>query len=338
MAERLIIVSAPHKFRDSIVDLHDHEGVVECHTYRTDEDEHDAVHLLVSADMRQELLDKLQDILSGNEDWRLIIMPVEASVPRPEEEDAGDKEEENEEKRKQAKAVESREELYEKVSKNAELSEIYLLFVGLSAVVAAIGLIENNVAVIVGAMVIAPLLGPNLAFCLGVALGDRELMFKAILTTAAGIGLVVVLGGVIGYFWPIDFDSEELMSRTEVGLDSMALALASGAAAALSMTTGVSSALVGVMVAVALMPPAVAIGLFLGADRAQDALGALLLLSVNVVCLNLAAQLSFVARGITPRTWMERKNARRAVFVNVIIWIALTVLLAVLLLIRKQTG
>jgi len=67
------------------------------------------------------------------------------------------------------------------------------------------------------------------------------------------------------------------MSRTDVGLDSVALALASGAAAVLSLTTGVSSTLVGVMVAVALLPPTLAVGILLGDGRWELAAGAMLM-------------------------------------------------------------
>jgi uncharacterized membrane protein len=87
-------------------------------------------------------------------------------------------------------------------------------------------------------------------------------------------------------------------------------------------------------VAVALLPPAATIGLMLGAGRIDLAFGAALLLGVNFVCVNLSAQVAFVARGVTPRTWLEKRQARRAVMVNACIWIVLLVALAVLLYLR----
>jgi uncharacterized hydrophobic protein (TIGR00341 family) len=173
----------------------------------------------------------------------------------------------------------------------------------LSTAVAAIGLIKNNVAVVIGAMLIAPLLGPNLAFGLGTALGDISLMRKSALTNSVGIILAVILSVVVGVFWPFDVSSPELAARAVVGLDSVALALASGAAAALSLTTGLSSVLVGVMVAVALLPPAVTLGLMLGHEDTAAAVGAGLLLAINVVCINLAIKVVFFIKGIHPRTW-----------------------------------
>ncbi|MEM1130218.1 MAG: TIGR00341 family protein [Pseudomonadota bacterium] len=328
MSERLIVVSAAPRYQKAIAGLASDPGILACQIYTTSDQEHDVIHFLVTLETRQEVLDRLQGILSGTEDWRLTILPVEASVPR-----VADEAEQALGKAKRRKpSSESREELYAQVAQNAEPNGPYLTFVGLSAVVAAIGLIENNVAVVIGAMVIAPLLAPILAFCLGVALGDRGLMARSAATGGLGLLVVVALGAAISLFLPVPLDSAELLARTQVGFGGMALALASGAAAALSMTTGLSAALVGVMVAVALMPPAVTIGLMLGAQEWSNALGATLLLAVDIVCLNLSAQVAFVARGVTPRTWLEKRAARRAVIVNVVIWCLLLVALAALLI------
>jgi uncharacterized membrane protein len=117
------------------------------------------------------------------------------------------------------------------------------------------------------------------------------------------------------------------MSRTEIDLGNIALALASGAAAALTLTGGVSSALVGVMVAVALLPPAAAIGIFLGAGEITLALKAGVLLAVNVSCVNLATLAVLIYRGIKPRTWIERRSARQSILFSAAGW---SVMLAVL--------
>lgn len=148
----------------------------------------------------------------------------------------------------------TRQELYDDTEKSARLDSTFLVLVFLSTIVAAIGLIEDNVAVVIGAMVIAPLLGPNIALALGTALGDTALMWRSLKTNLAGLCMTLVLSILIALFWPLNIDSHELLARTDVGLDSVALAFASGAAAALSLTTGLSSVLVGVMVAGRLAP------------------------------------------------------------------------------------
>ena len=282
------------------------------------EDGLQAIRLLLADDKLQPVLDSLHTLLGAQPNFRIVVLPVEITLPKPSEEDQ--KEEDS--------AVAARESLYRGVEKNARLDLNFIVLVFLSTIVATIGLIKNNVAVVIGAMVIAPLLGPNLAFGLGTALGDLSLMRKSALTTAAGIALAVALSVGIGMFWPFDISSPEIISRTEVELDSVALALASGAAAALSMTTGLSSVLVGVMVAVALRPPAVTLGLMLGLGDFNLALGAGLLLAINLVCVNLACKLVFMLKGIRPRTWVEKEKARRAMVVYIMGWV---VTLAVLI-------
>ncbi len=279
------------------------------------------IRLLVADSKIQSALDSLQKILGAQPSAWLVVLPVEIALPKPSD---AERKEEN-------AAIEAREALYNEVEKNAHLDLNFAVLVVLSTIVAAIGLIENNVAVVIGAMVIAPLLGPNLAFGLGTALGDVSLMRKSALTTAVGLALAVALSVMVGIFWPFDFSSPELAARSRVGLDSVALALASGAAAALSMTTGLSSVLVGVMVAVALLPPAVTLGIMLGIGDINLAYGAGLLLAINVVCVNLAIKVVFFIKGIRPRSWWEKKKAKRAMVTYILVWIVtLIILMAVI--------
>jgi len=209
------------------------------------------------------------------------------------------------------------------------------LLVFLSTVVVAIGLIEDNVAVVIGAMVIAPLLGPNIALALGAALGDMPLMWKAIKTTLAGLATALLFSILIGIFWPLNASSQELMARTDVGLDSVVLALASGAAAVISLTTGLASVLVGVMVAVALLPPTATLGIMLGSGQTKLAVGAALLLAVNIVCVNLAAKIVFWVRGVKPRSWLEKQKANQSMVTYLVIWVLSLTFLLVVIFIRK---
>jgi uncharacterized hydrophobic protein (TIGR00341 family) len=213
-----------------------------------------------------------------------------------------------------------------------------VVLVFLSTVVAGIGLITDNVAVLIGAMVIAPLLGPNLALAFGVAVGDRELIAKALLTNAAGLTLAVALAACVPLFVAVDVTRGELAARTVVGYDSVALALASGAAASLSITTGLSSTLVGVMVAVALLPPAATFGICLAEGAFRAAGGAALLLAINIVSVNLAAHAVFLAKGIRPRTWWERQGASQSVRLTLLGLTATLVALIALIALGQSAG
>jgi len=291
----------------------------------TDEMERCSMRLLVQPEQQQRVMDALQGILSASENSHVIMYTPDVIWPVP-------KEEPGDEKPSSANSV-TREELYLQIEKGARLDGNFILLDILSSIVVAIGLIEDNVAVVIGAMVIAPLLGPNLALALGSALGDRKLMGRALGTNLVGVSLAFILCWFLGFVWSGELDSAELLSRTHVGLDGVLLALASGLAAALSLTTGLSSVLVGVMVAVALLPPVATAGIMLGAGHHGMAMGALLLLAVNVVCVNLSAKLVFLYKGIRPRTWLEQQKARQSYLLFLTVWlITLSVLIAVIYL------
>jgi uncharacterized hydrophobic protein (TIGR00341 family) len=257
----------------------------------------------------QELVDALQSLFEGNDKWRIIVLPVEATAPI-----APSADRENE--RAKRKTLALREEIMQDVSDGASLTSDFIVLTALSTIVAAIGLSTNNIAVVIGAMVIAPLLGPVIAFAFGAAIGDLALIIRAAKSAITGLAIGFALSLAIGALMPVDFQSPELTARTVLGLDAVALALASGAAAALSISAGLPGALVGVMVAVALLPPSAAAGMYLGGGDFESAFRAVLLLAVNVVCVNLAALGVFAYKGVRPRTWIERVSAARATKVN----------------------
>lgn len=349
MSLRIIEISAPEGSSDKIKELAERYEAIDCWQanrkswlYKKDS-ERITSRILVDIKSQQDMLDALQRAVSNNDDWRIILLPVEATLPRIEQEVEANPE------APKAKTVGkfniknilrgsvTREELHDDMEKGASLTIDFLLLVILSSLVAGIGLIYSDVAVIIGAMVIAPLLGPNLALAFGTALGDKALILKAIKTNIIGIGLTLAMCVVAGVFISHDtvLQSTEMMNRTNVGFASIALALASGAAAVLSLTMGASSALVGVMVAVALMPPAVTLGVTLGNGQFGLAYGTFLLLATNIVCVNLSAQAIFRLKGIKPRTWYEEKNAQKASKINGLIWLVMLAVLAILIWLKK---
>ncbi|MEZ5919797.1 MAG: TIGR00341 family protein [Parvularculaceae bacterium] len=277
----------------------------------------------------QELVDALQSKCEHEKDWRILVLPVEATAPKPEEPSS--------EEKNRRKETALREEIYDDVSSGAELTANFFVLTIASTIVAAIGLNTDNVAAVIGAMVIAPLLGPILAVTLGATLGDLNLIARAGRNAAIGLTIGVGAAALIGLLGAVNYDSRELLSRTVVGLDSMALALAAGVAAALSIVAGVSSALVGVMVAVALLPPAAAMGLFIGDVEWAFAARAGLLLFVNVICIMISSQAVYFWKEVRPRTWVEQKNAARAMRINVTA-LAIMLLAAAAIILFTPTG
>jgi uncharacterized hydrophobic protein (TIGR00341 family) len=309
MPLRLIEVFASPERMGAVAAIAKHFEALDIRTESASADGTGLCRILARPDRQQELIDHLQGALGKEEPWRITIMPVEATIPELEQP--------KQETRSPEQAT--REELYADVDREARINSTFLLLVVLSTIVAAIGLLESNVAIIIAAMLIAPLLGPNIAMALGSTLGDRELVLRATLTNAAGIALSIACAAALGLALPFDAGSVELMARTRLGYDNIILALAAGAAGALSITTRLPSILVGVMVGVALLPPAVTLGYMLGAAQLRLAGGAGALLAVNVVCVNLSAQLIFVSKGIKPRTWIERRAAQESIRIGLAI-------------------
>jgi uncharacterized hydrophobic protein (TIGR00341 family) len=199
-------------------------------------------------------------------------------------------------------------------------------------------MLRDSVAVVIGAMVIAPLIGPNIALALGTTLADGALLRRSLIVNLLGLLLGFVLAVGIGLALPIDPTISEISDRTSVGLSDVALALAAGIAGTLSVTRGVSTALIGVMVAVALLPPLVAMGMLTGAGYWSAAQGAGLLTLTNVVAINLAGVFTFLAQGVRPMSWYEAERAKTATRWAIGIWLlVLGLLVATMLLADTAT-
>ncbi len=292
------------------------------------------VRILLDAEQSEAVLDLLEKRYTGEEGNRVVILPVEATLPRAEPEPAATPEQPAPEEKSPERI--GREELYEDIKDAARCSRVYLAMAVLSTVVAAVGLQHNSVAIIIGAMVIAPLLGPNVALSLGTTLGDLSLLRSALLTALAGIATAMALSVIIGVLVHVDPALSEVASRTWVGTGDIAVALASGCAGALAFTTGVSATLIGVMVAVALLPPLVTFGLLLGGGHTALAMGALSLFLMNLICVNLAGVTTFLVQGIRPATWLEKDRAAKATRIAIGLWATLLALLVGLILLLRK--
>lgn len=299
--------------------------------------------VLVGATNTEQFLDRAEKLFEEREqDYRLVITAVEATLPRIKEPEK--KEGEQEESKASADEPQSpweeplqrgvrvsREELYSDISNAVKLTRIYMALVVLSTIVAALGILRDNTAVVVGAMVIAPLLGPNVGLSLSSALADIELGLESIKSNVVGLIVALIISIGFGVFMTVDTELYHISSRTELHLSDIALALASGAAGVLAYTAGMSTAVIGVMVAVALLPPLVVAGLLLGDMQLDLAYYAFILTLTNVICVNLAGVATFIIQGVRPRTWYETKRAQKVNRIALSIWISLVLVLAVVI-------
>ena len=332
MTTKIIQIFASNKHKKRIEDILKGYNPLDCYFEKLSENRM-LVRAFISSDKTEEVLDTLESYFSDEKDYRIIIVPVEASIPRSQ---LFSKKEIGKNGSNHISRI-SREELYASVSRNAEFSQIYLFLIGIASLVAALGIIYNNIIAIIGAMVIAPLLGPNIALALATTLADSELAKKAIKSVVIGFLFAVAVSFLIGLFLNVNPEAPEIVSRTNVGLVDIAIALASGSAGAIAFTTGYFlTSLMGVMVAVALLPPLVVLGLLLGSGLWTEALPAFLLLMVNFVCINLAGVSTFVALKVRPRTWWEADRAKKDSRLVMMLWVLLLLILILLILLMEN--
>jgi uncharacterized hydrophobic protein (TIGR00341 family) len=293
------------------------------------------IWILIDAAHVETLSDVLVGRLGSGANFRLVVLPVEATLPavRP----PGGAEEPGQKELDPVPAELqriSREELYQNLTDESNLTVVYVAMVALSTLVAALGMTRGDVAIIIGAMVIAPLLGPNVALSLGSTLGDVDLLSRSLKSLAAGAAIVAVFSVVLGMALDVDPSAPQIFNRTEPQVADIVLALASGTAGSLAFTSGVPTAVVGVTVAVALLPPLVGAGLLAGSGHWGQAVGGLALVLTNITCINLAAIGTFLVQDIRPRDWGEKEKARRATRIAVAIWVTMLVLLVALIVLE----
>lgn len=319
MTIRIIHIITPKEHVTRIVEQIQSAEVIDSWNVLDSAKENIIFSILITLEKSQLFLDALQQHIGENKIKTIFISTVETVLPQ--------KLIEPHLKPTKFKIIDEservpREELYSQVDSDTTLNGNYLFLTVLSTIVAALGLLQNHIPAIIAAMVIAPMLEPILAMALSVVLGDSKLFVKSVKTNIVGIVLCLALSILIGYFWPYKLTNVDLLvERTNVGYSSIVLALASGAAAALSLTSRLSAALVGVMVAVALLPPLVATGLLFGSGFYTLSIWAGILFSINIVCVNLSANLVFLSQGIHPRKWYEKKQAKKSIFWYLIFWL-----------------
>ena len=164
----------------------------------------------------------------------------------------------------------SREAVRKDIHDNAVFSTALLTMNALATVVACYGLLEDSAAVVIGAMVIATLLGPITGIALALVDGDNGLLRKALLAEASGVVLVLCMALLIGVIHRDAPLTREILARTRPTLLDVIIALAGGAAGAYaSASPRLSAGLVGVAIATALVPPLSACGICLGRGEAS---------------------------------------------------------------------
>lgn len=184
----------------------------------------------------------------------------------------------------------------------AKLHVPFLVLVGTSTLIATFGLLQNSPAVVIGAMLVAPLMTPIFSLSLALIRGRARLLEQALATEAIGVGLAVLLAVFIGLLVPEPELTHEILARTQPTLFDLAVALAAGLAGAFALVREeISPALPGVAIAVAILPPLAVVGIGLSVRRLDVAGGALLLFLANFVAIHLISAAVFYLSGLATR-------------------------------------
>lgn len=188
----------------------------------------------------------------------------------------------------------------------AEMGSLkYWLEILFAAGIATFGLVQNSPAVIIGAMLISPLMGPIMATGLALAVGDLFLGIKAVLNLAVSIAAAIAISWFLVWLLPFHTATGEILARTKPNLLDLGIALLSGLAGSVAVCLGAgggTSALPGVAIAVALMPPLCTMGFGLGSPGELDIVGgAGLLFVTNLVAIVSSAFLVFFLIGMSSK-------------------------------------
>ncbi|WP_117168701.1 TIGR00341 family protein [Paraliobacillus sediminis] len=278
-------------------------------------DQEQVFKLLIDKKYAEEILNFLELDSKYDKEMRALLYNISTYIPRVEE----DVEEEKDTSEKQEEVLRaSRHELYNVVHSSSVINKNFTWLLVLSAIVATAGIVKNSAAVVIGAMVIAPLIGPYTALSFAAVLGDYKIMRRSFGTAVFGLAVPICIAILFGVLFDLPLESSEFRARTNIEMMDIILALAAGAAGALSFAKRVSEALVGVMVSVALLPPAVVFGMIIGDGQWEYAVTPLLLLLVNIHAILLSAIIVFWVSGIKPVNWKEIQVANTSRIIGLI--------------------
>ena len=198
------------------------------------------------------------------------------------------------------------------------LADFFALLL-LATVIATFGVISASVATVIGAMIVAPLMGPIMATAAAVVLGSAQRVLSSLALVAAGVVSVILLSTVLAVIVPdviISFtENAEIASRTSPGLVALLTALAAGAAGAyITAREDLADSMGGVAIAISLVPPLCVVGISLSQGNLDAAGGALLLFSTNFLAILLAGGIVFLLSGLgrlaaTDGATLVRRNA-----------------------------
>ncbi len=190
----------------------------------------------------------------------------------------------------ESESIDARSSVRQSIEVNSTLSIPYIVMNSLATIVACYGLIADSTAVVIGAMIIAMLLGPIIGVALGLVEGDNQILGKALLAEIVGVLIVLIIAAIVGKIHEDVPLGKEIFSRTAPNILDLVIALAGGAAGAYAtVSPRLSVGLVGVAISTALVPPLSTCSILLVRGEFQLATGSFLLFFANLVSIQVAS-------------------------------------------------
>ena len=200
----------------------------------------------------------------------------------------------------------------QEIERGSEPRPQFYSMVAISTGIAAFGLIMNNTAVVIGAMLVAPLMTPIFGIALALVRGDAALLGRSIRAEVAGVFLSVLMAICIGFLIPELDVTDEMLGRTAPNLLDLLVAIFAGTAGAYAMVDErISPALPGVAISTAIVPPLANTGLCIKLEAFQGAIGSFLLFFANFLSILLVASVIFFAAGMAREL---RKTSKKDIF------------------------
>lgn len=185
------------------------------------------------------------------------------------------------------------------VASGVDRSWIYFLMLLSAGLIALLGLLTNSVAVVIGAMLISPLMGPIISSGLALTIGDLPLARRAFRTIAVSVALIILVTALATLISPLKEPTAEIMARVRPNIYDLLVAVLSGVVGAVALCTKRNYLITatGVAVATAVVPPLSVVGYGLGTGQIMLALGGFLLFFTNFVAIILTSDLVFFVLG-----------------------------------------
>lgn len=193
--------------------------------------------------------------------------------------------------------------IIKEVSSSVDRSWIYYSMLMLAALIALLGLLNNSVAVVIGAMLISPLMGPIISSGLAFTIGDLRLAQQAFRTIAISVTLTIIACAVVSFISPLKEPTAEILARVRPNIFDLFVAVLSGTVGAIALCTRRNYLITstGVAIATAVIPPLSVTGYGLGTGQLMLALGGFLLFFTNFVAIVLSSDLVFFIFGFRTR-------------------------------------